>query len=75
MHLLRGEVLAYNMVNIAADAIFTLERDLKNATIAANLSARMDILHCYFLLFSKANNHIVSQSFVVAAALIVIVVE
>ena len=32
MHLLRGEVLAYNMVNIFADAIFTLQKDLQKHT-------------------------------------------
>lgn len=32
MHLLRGEVLAYNYVQMLADAIFTVEEDLKKKT-------------------------------------------
>jgi hypothetical protein len=34
MHLLRGEVLAYNYVQIIADAVFTVENDLKSKTPA-----------------------------------------
>jgi hypothetical protein len=32
MHLLRGEVLAYNYVQMIADAVFTVENDLKSKT-------------------------------------------
>jgi hypothetical protein len=32
MHLLRGEVLAYNYAQILADAVFTVENDLKTKT-------------------------------------------
>jgi hypothetical protein len=34
MHLLRGEVLAYNYAQILADAVFTVENDLKTKTPA-----------------------------------------
>lgn len=32
MHLLRGETLAYNYLHFLADAVFTVEKDLKTMT-------------------------------------------
>ena len=34
MHLLRGETLAYNYIQMIADAVFTVERDLKTMSAA-----------------------------------------
>jgi hypothetical protein len=45
MHLLRGEVLAFNIVNIVADAIFAVENDLKT------VSTFEAIKSCFVLLY------------------------
>lgn len=40
MHLLRGETLAYNYVQIIADAVFTVETDLKTMTAAEAIKSK-----------------------------------
>jgi len=53
MHLVRGETLAYNYVQIIADAVFTVETDLKTITAVEALKSKHTtlVIYCFFFVF------------------------
>ncbi len=52
MHLVRGETLAYNYVQIIADAVFTVETDLKTMTAAVAIKSKHTslLICCSFII-------------------------
>lgn len=53
MHLLRGETLAYNYVQIIADAVFTVEKDLKTMTAAEAIKSKYLITGLFYCTKSR----------------------
>lgn len=55
MHLLRGEVLAYNYAQIIADAVFTVEADLK--TKSPEEASKGETLPLELVLLAVSSSH------------------